>query len=102
MSISSAYLEIDVRPAWRSLYERDLDLIILDLLHSCPEFRARLLNAVAPDLCAMGQDCRFAGAWHSVIDELGHESDIEAEWRVPDGSRFTLLIEPGSCAGGLI
>lgn len=93
MPITQTLSDIDARPTWRSLYERDLDLIILDLLYSSSAFRAWLLEAVAPDLGAKGQDCRFAGAWHSVIDELGHESDIEAEWHLPDGGRFTVLVE---------
>src|SRR5689334_7149403 len=31
------------RPAWSALSERDVDLVLLDLLHSAPAFRARLL-----------------------------------------------------------
>lgn len=79
------------RPPWGPLYERDLDLILLDLLHSDRLFRRWLLASIAPDV-AVDPEADFMGAWHSVIDDLGHESDIEAEWRTQAGT-FTLLIE---------
>ncbi|HEY0971323.1 MAG TPA: hypothetical protein VGE02_10200 [Gemmatimonadales bacterium] len=80
------------RPFWSTLYERDLDLVLLDLLHSAPGFRTRLLTAVAPELRDIDPVRDFSGAWHSVTDDLG-ESDLEAEWRLPDGGTFTLLVE---------
>jgi|GEM_PF-574306 len=79
------------RSPWGPLYERDLDLVLLDLLYSNASFRRQLLATIAPDV-RNDPEADFIGAWHSVIDDLGHESDIEAEWRTPVGT-FTLLIE---------
>jgi hypothetical protein len=93
MPISQTQHAIHSRSTWRSLFERDVDLIILNLLHSSEVFRGWLLERVVPDLVDGLQITNFAGAWHSVIDPLGHETDLEAEWILRSGGRFTLLIE---------
>lgn len=80
------------RATWRTLYERDIDLVILDLLHSSDAFRKRLLSVVL-DEPGLAAESRFEGAWHSVLDEKGHESDLEAAWWSPKYGHITLLIE---------
>lgn len=80
------------RAAWTSVLERDLDLALLDLLHTSPAFRRWLLSAVAPDVADVDPDDGFLGAWHSVNTPNG-ESDLEAEWRREDGTRLTVLVE---------
>jgi hypothetical protein len=79
------------RSVWRALYERDIDHLLLGLLHSDPTvveaFVGHVLNdqAFAP--------VAFLGAWHSVLDRFGHESDLVAEFRLADGRTLLLLIE---------
>lgn len=81
------------RPAWRALYERDVDLLLLDLLHSSEPFRRWFLAAALPSVAPDLDTFEFRGAWHSVIDALGHESDLEADWWSPRHGAVTLLIE---------
>jgi hypothetical protein len=81
------------RPFWRALYERDLDLVFLDLFHSSDEFRSRVLACCGLDAEAASTSARFVGAWHSIVDELGRESDLVAEWRSDDGHGIRLFIE---------
>ena len=54
------------------IYERDMDLVLLEELESNNEFRAWLVTRV------FGQDCylRHLGTQHSVVDESNRESDI--------------------------
>lgn len=80
------------RATWVSIQERDLDLLLLDLLHTSAGFRRWLLDAVAPDVIGLDAEGGFLGAWHSVSTPNG-ESDLEAEWKRPDGTRFAMLIE---------
>jgi hypothetical protein len=79
------------RSTWRSLLERDLDLTILDLLHTSPPFAAWLFDVT---LGGAGHvESEFRAAWHSVIGFDGRESDVEVEWVLSDGTRARLLIE---------
>lgn len=80
------------RPIWGALFERDLDLVILDLIHTSPEFGRWLLDATIGLPRAADASLSLEGAWHSVIGSDGRESDLEALW-VCGGSRIRLLIE---------
>lgn len=80
------------RASWSTVLERDIDLLILDLLHTSSQFREWLLQSVANDLVLPGDDPEFLGAWHSVNTPNG-ESDIEAEWQLAGGARLVVLIE---------
>jgi hypothetical protein len=60
--------------------------MLVDLLHTSAPFRAWLLARVADDLSAADPAADFLGAWHSVTTPNG-ESDVEAEWQLPDGGR---------------
>lgn len=69
------------RAAWSSVLERDVDLLLLDLLHTSAAFQRWLLAEVArdvPGVGAEGDHAEFLGAWHSVATPNG-ESDLEAE-----------------------
>lgn len=54
------------------IYERDMDLVLVEELKSNPEFRAWLVARV------FGKDCylKHLGAQHSVVDETNRESDV--------------------------
>lgn len=80
-----------IRPTWRTLLERDLDLTLLDLLHTSTEFSDWLFNRTLGR--EMPGGAAFTAAWHSVVGPEGRESDLEAEWVVRNGSRARLLIE---------
>lgn len=81
-----------LRASWSTILERDVDLVILDLLHTSPPFRAWLLQSVADDLLPSDEGVEFLGAWHSVSTPNG-ESDIEVEWQLVSGARLVILIE---------
>jgi hypothetical protein len=55
-----------------TVYERDMDLVLVEELESNPEFRAWLVARV------YGADCylKHLGAHHSVVDETNRESDV--------------------------
>lgn len=80
------------RAVWTSILERDLDLMLVDLLHTSTAFRQWLLRTAVPELSGIDAAAGFLGAWHSVNTPNG-ESDLEAEWQHNDGTRLTLLIE---------
>ncbi len=78
------------RSTWRTVLERDLDLAIFDLLHTCESFSRWILSTtLGEDQCSMD----FTGAWHSVIGVDGRESDLEVEWANANGERIRYLIE---------
>lgn len=81
------------RARWRKLHERDLDLLVLDLLHTAPTFRERLIDHCGLRHQVPDPTGSFLDAWHSVLNTDGRESDLEAEWQTPGGGRFRLLIE---------
>jgi hypothetical protein len=78
------------RAVWSTILERDVDLALVDLLHTSAPFRAWLLRRVADDMPQAG--AAFLGAWHSVNTPNG-ESDVEAEWHLASGERLLLLVE---------
>lgn len=80
------------RATWATILERDVDLVLLDLLHTSPAFRAWILSQVADDLLLDEAEPEFVGAWHSVNTPNG-ESDVEAEWLLRDGRRLVVLVE---------
>ncbi len=55
-----------------TIYERDMDLVLVEELESSAEFRTWLVARV------YGSDCylRHLGARHSVVDETSRESDV--------------------------
>lgn len=81
------------RARWRKLHERDLDLLVLDLLHTAPTFRERLIDHCGLRHQVPDPTGSFLEAWHSVVNTDGRESDLEAEWQTQGGGRFRLLIE---------
>jgi len=80
------------RAIWSAILERDIDLMLVDLLYTSRAFRAWLLARVADDLPAVDPVDGFLGAFHSVTTPNG-ESDIEAEWQLTDGGRLVVLLE---------
>lgn len=80
------------RAVWRSLFERDLDLLLLDLIYTSPEFGRWLLESTIGLPRADDASLSLEGAWHSVIGFDGRESDLEALWTF-NGSRIRILIE---------
>src|SRR5687768_7635066 len=80
------------RAIWSAILERDIDLMLVDLLHTSAAFRAWLLGRVADDLPDVDPVAGFLGAFHSVTTPNG-ESDIEAEWQLADGGRLVVLLE---------
>lgn len=80
------------RAIWSAILERDIDFMLVDLLHTSPAFRVWLISQVADDLSPPDSGNDFVGAWHSVTTPNG-ESDIEAEWRLPGGGRLVVLVE---------
>jgi len=72
-----------------SIAERDIDLLIMEELSVCDEFREWLSSRVFGEPIFKEN----IGAWHSVCDaELG-ESDIVFVFSAVDGSRKAVLIE---------
>ena len=72
-----------------SIAERDIDLLVMEELSVCSEFREWLSSRV------FGEPLfeENIGAWHSVCDsELG-ESDIVFVFSAVDGARTAILIE---------
>lgn len=80
------------RAVWRSLFERDLDLLLLDLIYASPKFGRWLLESTIGLPRADDASLSLEGAWHSVIGFDGRESDLEALWTF-NGSRIRILIE---------
>lgn len=93
-----AGLDITTHPSWRSLFERDVDVHVLDLMHSSELYRGWLQDIVATNLTGEGQYLDIAGAWHSGVADLGPESDVEANDTCPVG-RFSFLIKARSTPG---
>ena len=72
-----------------SIAERDIDLLIMEELSVCDEFREWLSSRIFGEAIFKEN----IGAWHSVCDaELG-ESDIVFVFSAIDGSRTAVLIE---------
>ncbi len=74
------------------IYERDMDLVLVEELESSAEFRTWLVARV------YGRDCyvRNLGARHSVLDETNRESDVVFRFFADDsGAEVTkaILIE---------
>jgi hypothetical protein len=83
------------RSAWQRGNERDLDLVIMDLLHTHSGFRRWLVGRVAPGAMPEDGEPCFVGAWHSVGTPNGEsdgESDVEADWTGAGGG-LSILIE---------
>lgn len=93
MSLPAPTTRREGRARWRKLLERDLDLLVLDLLHTAPGFRERLIEHCGLQGKVADATEGFLDAWHSVANDDGRESDLEAEWVTGEGGRFLLLIE---------
>ena len=67
--------------------EREIDLLLLMMLHCSPGFRAFLASRTAG-----AGDFEFLGAWRGVFDNLG-ESDLLALFKDANGQRIAVMIE---------
>jgi hypothetical protein len=67
--------------------EREIDLLLLMVLHCSPGFRAFLASKTAGP-----GDFEFLGAWRGVYDNLG-ESDLLVLLRDANGHRVAVMIE---------
>lgn len=75
---------------FKSIRERDVDLLLIEELTVTPPFREWLLDALEIDSRSVDE---VLGVWHSVSDtELG-ESDVEVGLQLNGGRRLLLLIE---------
>lgn len=71
-----------------SVTERDMDLLILEELVCCRDFRNWFLQSVL----LVDEETAFLGALHSISNELG-ESDLAVGFRRADGHEFAILVE---------
>lgn len=79
----------DTSRAIAKIYERDMDLVLIEEIESSEEFRAWLVARV------FGRDC-FAshiGARHSVVDATNRESDIVFQFEAAAEGPSAILIE---------
>ena len=70
--------------------ERDIDLLVLEELHSSTEFLSWFAERCS--IPKNGQ-CDLLGAWHSVTDGSLGESDLVLLLRISPEKRFCILIE---------
>ncbi len=75
--------------SFRSVLERDIDLLVLEEIHVSEAFRRFLFEKA---IALPAEYSKFQGAWHSVPHATG-ESDLEADFITKDGQHFRLLIE---------
>jgi len=87
------------RAVWRSLFERDLDLLLLDLIYTSPEFGRWLLESTIGLPRADDASLSLEGAWHSVIGFDGRESDLEALWTFNGSPPHTFCEEQNAAEG---
>jgi hypothetical protein len=73
-----------------AVYERDIDLLLLEEMHSSTEFQDWLTNKV---FGTRNVAHSFQGAWHSVTDPALGESDLIFIDGVGNGERRAILIE---------
>ena len=70
--------------------ERDIDLLLLEELHSSASFRSWMIaHVLGPGFGAVA----FVGAWHSLTDPGLGESDLVLLSKTPTGETIAILIE---------
>ena len=80
---------MDLMPM-EAVFERDIDLLILEELRANEDFRTKFRSLVG---LPPGQDLNFKGAWHSVCHPTLGESDLVVEFSDQGESVHAVLIE---------
>lgn len=80
---------MDIMPL-EAVFERDIDLLVLEELWANEDFRTRFSSLIG---LSLDRDLRFKGAWHSVCHPTLGESDLVVEFSDQEGSLHAVLIE---------
>ena len=75
---------------FRSVSEHDVDMLLLEEIHSSPEFRTWLAEQCS---ISRAESHQFEGAWHSVTESNLGESDLVLLLKSPGGERVCILVE---------
>lgn len=73
-----------------AVYERDIDLLVLEELWANDDFRREFGSLVG---LSSDQNLKFEGAWHSVCLSTLGESDLVVKFSDQDGSIHAVLVE---------